>query len=91
VNVHTATTALLEFLRDAGAFIANLLNDFEYSLRDHLLDLGVPRTVQTVILVAITTLLILGAVRMFAGLIRVAVVLVLVLIAIHLVVPSLQG
>jgi hypothetical protein len=86
-NVHTATTALFGFLRQVGAVIAKLLSDFEYLLRDQLLDLGVPRTAQTVILVAIMALLTMGAVRLLVGLIRVAVVLVLVLIAIHFVLP----
>jgi hypothetical protein len=91
VNVHTATTALLEFLRQVGVVTANLLSAFEYTLRDQLLDLGVPRTVQTVILVAIMALLVVGAARLFVGLFRVAAVAVLLLIALHLVLASIQG
>jgi hypothetical protein len=91
VNVHTASTALLEFLRQVRTITTNLLTDFESALHDQLLNLGVPRTMQTVILVAVVALLIVGAARLFVGLIRVVVVLVLALTAIHLVLPVLQG
>jgi hypothetical protein len=91
VNVHTASTALLQFVRQVGVTSVNLLCDFEYALRGQLLDLGVPRTAQTVILVVIMALFVVGAVRLFAGLIRVAVVMVLLLIATQLVMASLHG
>jgi hypothetical protein len=86
-NLHPAEV-LLEFFRQTEAITAALLSDFEYSLRDQLLDLGVSHSVQTVILFAIVALLVVGAARMLFGLIRVAAVLLLVLFAIHLVVPQ---
>jgi hypothetical protein len=91
LNVHTATTALLGFLRDTGKITGNALDNFEHSLRVQLLELGVPRTVQTMILVVIMALLVIGAVRLFVGLLRVAAVAVLLLIAMQLVVASVQG
>jgi hypothetical protein len=91
VNVHTATKALFEFLREAGAITGNVLSVFENALRDQLLALGVPRTIQTMILVAIMALLVLAALRLFVGVLRVAAVAVLLLIAIHFVVASMHG
>jgi hypothetical protein len=45
---------------------------------------------QTIILLAVAVILILGALKLFGGLIRVAVVLVLLLIAIHVLMPILH-
>ena len=88
VNVHTATTALLEFLQHAGVVTVHAVSKGENWLREQLLGLGLPRNAQTVILVAMIALLIVSAVRLVAGLLRVAVLLVLSLIAIHILVAA---
>jgi hypothetical protein len=53
--------------------------------------MGVAPAAQTLILVLVAVLLILGSLRLFGGLIRVAAVLILMLIAIHILLPVIQG
>jgi hypothetical protein len=89
-NLESAINSLLRFLRQLSVVIANLLTQFEYWLRERLQDIGLPHTLQTAILLGVAVLLVLGALRLFAGLIRVAVVLILMLLVIHLVMPVIQ-
>jgi Flp pilus assembly protein TadB len=90
-NLQGAINSLLQFLRQFSVMIANLLTEFEFWLRDQLRGLGVPHTLQTVILLGVAVLLVVGALRLLGGLIRVVVVLLLVLLVIHLVMPVIQG
>lgn len=80
--------SLLRFLRELSELMAALLIQVEYWLRGQMQDVGVPPLLQTMVLVSVAILLIVGAVRFFAGLVRVAVVLVLVLLALHLLTPT---
>jgi hypothetical protein len=90
-NLQTAIDTLLKLLIQFGVAVAAILTEFELLLRGELQLLGVPHTVQTLILLAVAALLVLGSLRLFGGLIRIAVVLILVLIAIHIVMPVVQG
>ncbi len=91
VNVHTATTALLEFIRNAGLIAAQFLSRLEFLLRDQLLALGLPRLAQTLILIAVTAILVLGTFRLFIGLLRIGALVILLLIASRLVIALAQG
>ncbi|HEY0184029.1 MAG TPA: hypothetical protein VGC09_14570 [Rhodopila sp.] len=82
--------SLLDLLIGLGNIIVAALISVELWLRAQLGQLGLPPAVQTVILIAVAVLLVIGALRLFGGLIRVAVVLVLILIAIHVLLPVLQ-
>jgi hypothetical protein len=90
-NLQTAIDTLLKLLIQFGVAVAAILTEFELLLRGELQLLGVPHTIQTLILLAVAALLVLGSLRLFGGLIRIAVVLILVLIAIHIVMPVIQG
>jgi hypothetical protein len=81
---------LLQFLIRLGDLIVGVIVTIELWLRAQLMQLGVSPPVQTVILIALAAVLILGSLRLFGGLIRVAVVLILILIAIHILMPVLQ-
>jgi hypothetical protein len=78
---------LLQLLVRLGNIIVGAIVTIELWLRGQLTQLGLPRAVQTVILLALAAFLIVGSLRLFGGLIRAAVVLVLLLIAIHIVMP----
>jgi hypothetical protein len=90
-NLRTAIDSLLSLLTQFGMAIAAMLTDLELWLREELQQLGVPHTAQTLLLLAVAVLLVLGSLRLFAGIIRIAAVLILVLIAIHIVAPVIQG
>jgi hypothetical protein len=90
-KLQTIIDTLLQLLTRFGLAIAALLTGLELWLRRELQDLGVPHEVQTLVLVVVAVLLILGSLRLFGGLIRIAAVLILVLIAIHIVMPVIQG
>jgi hypothetical protein len=79
--------SLLQLLIQLGDIIVGWIVIIENALRGELMRLGVAPPLQTVILLAFAIILILGALKLFGGLIRVAVVLVLILIAIHVLVP----
>jgi hypothetical protein len=81
---------LLQFLIRLGDLIVGVIVTIELWLRAQLMQLGVAPPVQTIILIALAAVLILGSLRLFGGLIRVAVVLILILIAIHILMPVLQ-
>ena len=82
--------SLLDLLISLGNIVVAALITVEVWLRAQLAQFGLPPPIQTAILVAVAVLLIIGALRLFGGLIRVAVVLVLILIAIHIALPVLQ-
>jgi hypothetical protein len=82
--------SLLQFLIRLGDVIVGGIVTLELWMRGQLSQFGLTPQVQTVIMVALAAVLILGALRLFGGLIRVAVVLVLILIALHIVMPVLQ-
>ena len=90
-NVQDAIDTLLKLLTQFGLAVAAILTQLELWLRDELQHLGVPHTVQTLILLVVAAVLVLGRYSRFGGLIRVAVVLILVLIAIHIVMPVVRG
>lgn len=60
-------------------------------MRDLLLTIGLPRPAQTLVLIAVTAVLLLGAARLLIGLLRIAAVLLLLLIALHLAASLAQG
>jgi hypothetical protein len=81
---------LLQLLIQLGDLIVGWIVLLEMWLRDQLTHFGVAPQIQTLILLVLAVVLIVGALRLFGGLIRVAVVLVLLLIAIHILMPVLQ-
>ena len=90
-NFVSAINTLLALLKQFGRAIAALLTALELWLRSVLVQFAVPHTLQTVILVGVAAILVLGSLRLFGGLIRIAVVLILLLIAIHIIMPVVQG
>jgi hypothetical protein len=90
-NLENAIDALLNLLKQFGLAVAAILTSLELWLRSELQQLGVPHAFQTLILLVVAAILVLGSLRLFGGLIRVAVVLILLLIAIHIVLPVIQG
>jgi hypothetical protein len=90
-NLQTAIASLLQILKQLGVALASILTELEVLLRNELQHLGVPPNLQTVILIAVAVLLILGALRLFGGVIRIAIVLILLLVAIHIVLPVMQN
>jgi hypothetical protein len=81
---------LLDLLIALGNIIVAALITIEVWLRAQLTQFGLPPVIQTVILIAVAALLVIGSLRLFGGLIRIALVLVLILIAIHVALPVLQ-
>ena len=71
--------------------VAAILTELELWLRSELQQFGAPHAVQTLILLAVAAVLVVGSLQLFGGLIRIAVVLILLLIAIHIVMPIIQG
>jgi hypothetical protein len=90
-NFENAINTLLDLLKQFAMAVAAILTSLELWLRAELQALGVPHTVQTLVLLVVAAILVLGSLRLFGGLIRVAVVLILLLIAIHIVMPVVQG
>jgi hypothetical protein len=90
-NLQSTINALLKLLTQFGLALAAILTGLELWLRGELRQLGVPQAAQTLILLVVAVLLILGSLRLFGGLIRVAAVLILMLIAIHILLPVIQG
>lgn len=82
--------SLLQLLLRLGDLIVGAIITIEMWMRGELTQLGVVPKIQTVIMLALAAVLILGSLRLFGGLIRIVVVLVLILIAIHIVMPALQ-
>lgn len=80
---------LLHYLVQIGRLLMSAVLALELWIRGELSQAGLPPAVQTVLMLAVAALLIIGALRLFGGLIRVGVVLVLLLIAIHIVLPTL--
>lgn len=89
-GLRRVVTSLLQVLLRLGDLIVAGIVTIELWLRDELTQLGISRTPQTVILLALAAVLIVSALRLFGGLIRVAVVLVLVLIGIHILMPLMH-
>ncbi len=82
-------TSLLHALVQLGNVIVAALVALELWLRGQLAQMGLPPLMQTVVMLALAALLIIGSLRLFGGLIRVIVVLVLILIALHILLPAL--
>ncbi len=78
---------LLQLLIDLGNLIVSAIVTIELWLRAQLSQFGLPQNVQTIILIMLAVVLIIGSLRLFGGLIRIAVVLALILIGIHIVMP----
>jgi hypothetical protein len=87
-NLQTAIDGLLKLIVQFGVAVIAILTGLEVWLRTQLRHLGVPPSAQTLILLAVAALLVLGSWRLFGGIIRVAVLLILVLIAIHIALPG---
>jgi hypothetical protein len=81
--------SLLRLIITLGNIVLAGIVAIELWVRGQLAQLGVPKTLQTVILVTVAILLIIASLRIFGGLIRVALVLVLVLIGLHILAPLL--
>jgi hypothetical protein len=84
-----AINSLLQMLVELGNLILAGLVAFERWVRAQLETFGLTPEIQTVIMLALAVLLILGSLRLFGGLIRIVMLLVLVLVAIHIVLPVL--
>nr|WP_294522921.1 hypothetical protein [uncultured Rhodopila sp.] len=84
-----AINSILQLLLQIGNLIVAGLVAVELWVRGQLAAAGMAPSLQTVVMVSVAALLILGALRVFGGLIRVIVILVLILIAIHIVLPVL--
>jgi hypothetical protein len=82
--------SLLQLVLELGNLIVAGIVFIELWLRGELTQFGLPQTAQTIILLLLAVVLIVGALRLFGGLIRVAVVLILILIGIHILMPLLQ-
>jgi hypothetical protein len=85
-----AISSLVRLLIQFGDLILAGIVAAEQWLRGQLTVLGVPASIQMVLLVALAVVLVLAALRLFGGLIRVAVVLVLLLIVIHALLPVIR-
>jgi hypothetical protein len=90
-NLESAIAGLLQILKQLGLALAAILTALELMLRQELQKLGVAQNLQTVILLAVAVILVLGALRLFGGVIRIAIVLVLLLVAIHIALPVIPG
>ena len=82
---------LLHFVIQLGQLLMSAILALEVWIRGELSQAGLPPAVQTVLMLAVAALLIVGSLRLFGGLIRVAVVLLLLLVAIHIVLPVLPA
>ena len=82
---------LLHFVVQLGNLLMSAILAIELWIRGALSQAGLPPAVQTVLMLAVAALLIIGSLRLFGGLIRVAVVLLLLLVAIHIVLPVLPA
>jgi hypothetical protein len=83
-------STLLQLTIEVGNVIVGAIVAIELWLRAQLGHFGLPPNIQTIILLVLAAVLIIGSLRLFGGLIRLAVILVLILIAIHIVLPLLQ-
>ena len=81
--------SLLQLLIQIGDVLFNVLITIETWVRGQLAGLGLSSQIQTVIMIVVAVLLIVGSLRLFGGLLRIALVLILVLIAIHIILPVL--
>ncbi len=82
--------ALLRFIVDLGRVIVAGIVAVELWLRAQLTHLNVSAASQNVLLLVVAALLILGALRLFGGLIRIVIVLVLLLIAVQVLMPLVR-
>lgn len=89
-SFQTLLDKLLQLLIEFGNLVTAALIALEIWLRVQLTQFGVSPPIQTGILLAVAVVLILGAFRMFGGLIRVAVVVILLLIGMHILLPAIQ-
>ena len=78
---------VLQLLIKLGTVIVAALVAIELWLRAQLAHLGLPPVIETVIMLAVAALLILGSLRLFGGLLRIIVVLILTLLALHILLP----
>ena len=90
-NLQHAVDTLLKLIMQFGFAVAALLGGFEIWLRGQLQHMGVPHTLQTVVLIVVAVVLVLGSLRLFGGLIRVVVVLILLAMAIHVMMPVIES
>lgn len=82
---------LLHLVIQIGRLLMTAIIAIELWVRRALSHAGLPASMQTVLMLAFAVLLIVGALRVFGGIIRIAVVLLLVLIAIHIILPVLPA
>jgi hypothetical protein len=81
--------SLIQLLIKIGNLAVNGLVAIELWTREQLALLGLSPQLQTVVMLVLAVVLILGAFRLFGGLVRVAFVVVLILVAIHIMLPIL--
>jgi hypothetical protein len=86
-TVTNALETLLQLFVRLGDLIVAAIVAVELWLRTLLGQLGVPSSIQSVLLIALAIILVLGALRLFGGVIRIAIILFLLLIAIHALAP----
>jgi hypothetical protein len=90
-NLQNAIDTLLRLLTQFGLVVAAALTELEMWIRSQLQQFGLPHAVQTLLLLAVAAGLLLGALRLFGGVIRIALVVVLLLVAIDIVMPVIKG
>lgn len=90
-NVKHLVDTLLHLVVRIGHLLVSAIIAIELWIRNELSHAGLPPALQTVLMLAVAGLLILGALRLFGGLVRIAVVLLVVLIAIHIILPVLPA
>jgi hypothetical protein len=78
-----AIDGLLQLLRQFMASVAVILGQIEHLLRSQLQQLGMPETIQTLILLALVTIVALWSIRLFGGVFRIGVLGIVLLIVIH--------
>lgn len=71
------------------AFFVGVLGAIDGGLRRLLGEAGVDGQMQTIIIVIITVMFIIGVLRAFGGLIRILLALFLILLVLHLLLPNL--
>ena len=81
---------IVRLLIRLGGSILEAVQAVETSLRVQLSAMGVPPTIQTIILVGASIGIILLALRVFGGLLRFFVIVVLILLAMKLLLPAMM-
>jgi hypothetical protein len=89
-NFDHVISDLVQFLIQFSDTVIDGFVTLEWWMRGQLSQLGLTPQAQTVAMLAIVAVLILGACKLFAALIRLAVVVLLILLALHIALPALR-